>query len=101
MGLRLRWGRVGRRRGGVCAEGSVVYLDILLGEIRILLLECRPVVFTFLGLSSLICKMARFVSELPESMGSWILRLISILGDIFPWVAKLQWLGGALWSQIA
>lgn len=52
MGLG-RVGRAGRGRvgqGGVCAEGSAVYLDILLEDTRILLLEIRQVVCTFLDL---------------------------------------------------
>lgn len=52
MGLG-RVGRAGRGRvgqGGVCAEGSAVYLDILLEDTRILLLEIRQVICTFLDL---------------------------------------------------
>lgn len=42
----------------------------------------------------LICEMARFVSKLQESMCFWIFQLISILGDVFPWVVELQCLEG-------
>lgn len=80
-----RLGGTGKvERGGVCAGGSVVYLDLVLEAIWILLHEFRQVNFIFLDLNFLICTRVRFVPKLQESLCFWILWLMSILGDEFP-----------------